>query len=228
MAKAISDTTAQIIAVMNQKGGCGKSTVSQHSAICLASQGKRVLFIDTDKQGTSIKFFELNHQAFPNGYDGVIDFISSTESEFVADIEEHGFNYDYIFIDTAPRLGQAMGEIISKSDLIIIAVQPKLKDIQATEDIVSAIKAHNINLVDDKKPINSAFLITRYKTGNNIDMALTELEQMQLPIFKTKMREYTIYDIADRKGLSVIHIDNAVNASQDIHQITNEITSLLN
>ncbi len=51
---------SEIIAVMNQKGGCGKTTTVVNTATSLAVMGKTVLVIDMDPQGNATTSFGID------------------------------------------------------------------------------------------------------------------------------------------------------------------------
>jgi chromosome partitioning protein len=125
-----------VIALVNLKGGCGKSTIAVNLACELASAGDPVLLLDNDAQGTSSHW--LRHGLLPirgeflpleNDEDG------ERMARAVAARSER-----FIVLDAPAHVGaatQAAGRI---ADLVLIPVTASGVDLVATEAAVELIR----------------------------------------------------------------------------------------
>ena len=80
---------AQVIAIINQKGGVGKSTTAINLSACLADAGKRVLVVDFDPQGNASSGFGINKEALAHDiYDTLLG--DTPLSEVIVDTPVEG------------------------------------------------------------------------------------------------------------------------------------------
>ena len=115
-----------IIAFISQKGGVGKSTLSQALAVEAQKQKIKVLLADCDsQQGTSYEWSKIKGKIPCQVFNQVKDIWPLTK------------NYDLIIIDAPARTSQGTLEIAKKADLII---QPTGA---SRADLIPAVKEFN-------------------------------------------------------------------------------------
>ena len=84
----------KIISVSNQKGGCGKTTVTMQLAGILGNENYKVLVVDADPQGTSTRWAASaeDHKAFPATISGLSAAGSKVHQEVEAgEVESYTF-----------------------------------------------------------------------------------------------------------------------------------------
>jgi chromosome partitioning protein len=121
-----------IIAVINQKGGVGKTTTVVNLGVALAEAKYRVLLIDLDPQGSLSSFDSLA--------EGVE--VAATEAgDLQVDLEEHAKAYDFVLIDCPPTLGIECAAALSLCHLAIAPTPPKFLDAHGLAQLTQTVEA---------------------------------------------------------------------------------------
>lgn len=124
---------ANVISVIQTKGGTGKTTTAMMVSSALSSLGDRVLVLDADKQRSAADWAE------EAGDDLGFEVLAvPTDRTLETAIRRYGDqNYDFILIDTPPGSNSIVETASSAADLVLIptGVSPlDMKRTQATLD----------------------------------------------------------------------------------------------
>src|ERR1051325_9341830 len=109
-----------IVALLNQKGGTGKTTLAVHLAGELALQGNRVLLIDADPQASALDWAETRNRAGHVRLFGAVGLPRETLHREVPDLAP---SVDHVVIDGPPRVTSLVRSGMLASALVLVAVR---------------------------------------------------------------------------------------------------------
>ena len=131
-------TKARVLAVVNQKGGVGKSTTSVNLSATLGDLGQKVLLVDLDPQGNATSGFGLNRSQRDRciydallGESPIAELIEPVEVEHVfavpATIQLAGAEIELVSaLSRENRLKSVLEPVLGDFDFIIIDCPPSL------------------------------------------------------------------------------------------------------
>jgi chromosome partitioning protein len=205
-----------VIAVLNQKGGSGKTTIATNLARALQQAG-RVAIVDADPQGTASEWAARQDDTPP--------VYASKEPTIHKDVPALDGSFDIVVIDGAPRLEAMATSAIKAADLVLIPVQPSAADIWAAEDIIDLIRARQD--VTGGSP-RAAFVVSRQVVGSNLaDTVQAALEAFDVPVLQARTSQRVAYAEALGAGLSVLDV-NAAKAEEEVQQLAKEALTYIN
>jgi chromosome partitioning protein len=199
-----------IIGVLNQKGGCGKSTISINLAAAYVQLGRRTLLVDADPQGSAMAWSAARElpPLFP--------VIGGAKPTLHKDMPELARDYEIVVIDGAPRVNELGRSAIMASDLVVVPVQPSPYDVWAASETVQLVREAQ----QFKEKLKVAFVINRKiantAIGRDVANALAEFD---VPVLPAVLHQRVIFAESAAQGLAVFEVAPSSDAAREISSL---------
>lgn len=197
----------QVISLVGQKGGAGKSTLVRVLTSAIVAARKRVTILDCDPNRSSVRFaaklaeFDAPSAAFVEAY----GCNSTTEVDQRIAAADASGSCDYCLIDTQGDLVGWIDEIITMSDRVVIPVKVSSTDMAIQLETYAYYEAFREAVVnaDDLPP--AMLVLNQVKSGadaaSKYPVALREvfLDLCDHPaMLKTYLSEQNVYNMIDQ------------------------------
>ena len=185
----------KIIALLNEKGGSGKSTLSINLASALHRRGKKVVLVDADPQGTAREWRESS----PENADLPSVVALDRPELLLSSIKS--LNADWLIIDTPAKAERMSANVIRIANLALIPVQPSAADIWASAATVKLIQSK----LDVGGHIDVAFVATRVSNQTKLskEMLGGEWNEYGFPLMTQSIANRVSYAQSLSDGVSV-------------------------
>lgn len=126
------------IAVANQKGGVGKTTLATTLAVCFANESLSTLLIDADPQASALGFRARRAE---EGVEPDVSCVQILDSTIHLEVPK--LRFDRIVIDTGARDSKVFRSALLAADLVIVPMCPGYYDLWSsfhTFEVLSEIR----------------------------------------------------------------------------------------
>lgn len=244
-----------IIAIVNQKGGTGKTTTTVNLGCALAKKGKKVLLVDLDAQGNLS--YSLGLTEFENTMAEVLvgeaelnDILLESENVHVApsniglaDVElsiasvenresllknqlDQLNEYDYVLIDCPPSLSLLTINALNAADRVIIPLQMEVLSLQGLDLIIDTVTKIK-NVFNEDLMIEGLLPVMVDRRRKLSTEVYDHIEQnYDFKIFDSSIRTNVRASEAPSFGSSVISYAPDSNSAKDYLKFADEMISL--
>ena len=124
-----------VIAIVNQKGGTGKTSLATNLGSALA-QEQTVLLLDADAQGSSQDWAESRAVPLLN-----LQVRAADPGRLAQDARGFSREFNWVLIDGPAGISRVTADAVRAADAVLIPATPSPYDVWAASTIVEAVKA---------------------------------------------------------------------------------------
>jgi chromosome partitioning protein len=205
----------KVIAVVQQKGGSGKTTLAVNLAVAAIRRGMSVALLDTDPQGSLGRWFMTRRERL--GEAG-LEFSTSSAWGVSYECEKLKREADLVIVDTPPKVDADLRPALREADLVLVPVASSHVDLWATEGVLDLAAREN----------KRAWLVlnrTRAGTrlGEDVARAATELTA---GVAEARLANRVVYAETLGRGLGAIEAGKSA-ATAEVGALTDEVLLLI-
>lgn len=207
---------AKILAVAQQKGGAGKTTIAVQLGVWWASKGRKVTLLDVDPQGSMNAWHGLRAEA---GIDGAPYASEVAGWKLSGEIDRLKRENDLIIVDTPPHAETDARVAVRAAELILVPVQPSPMDWWATKPTLDMAA---------KEKTRCLLILNRLPArGKLADAIRAKIEEQGLPLAKASLGNRSAFAVSMMEGRGVAETQPKGTAAAEIEALAKEIESLL-
>jgi chromosome partitioning protein len=209
-----------IVALLNQKGGVGKTTLALHLAGAWARQGFRVTVIDADPQGSALDWSEQRAKEGGPRLFGVLGLARDTLHREAPEIAR---GVDHVVIDGPPRIAGLMRSALLAADLVLVPAQPSPFDGWASGEMLNLIREARIF----RPELVARFVLNRCAARTIIARETGDaLAEHDPPVLAARIGQRVAFADAARTGRLVFEVESGGAAAREITALCAEIAGL--
>jgi len=203
-----------VIALVGNKGGAGKTTLSVNLTAGLAKQSSTIL-VDADPQGSSLQW-----NAFSDSEDAII--VVEASDELNQQLSDLSRKYDYVVVDCPPSVHAIQTiKVLEMCDMALIPVQPSPVDLWAT--------VHTEKAINDARQTNpnlkATLVINQLEARTTLSRVVRDaLSEIELPVAQTALRRRAIFRNSVLEGKNVFETGSrGIDAVREIEELIHEV-----